>query len=76
MRIWKINLTRLSWSQQTHITYDPYNTHGLGVSSVNLSILEVMTSALSGYWRMAINSEDDSTVDTHWKIQIRRRDPV
>ena len=26
--------------------------------SIELSILEVMTSALSGYWRMAVNSEE------------------
>ena len=68
MRIWKMNLTRLSSSQQRHITYDSYTTHGSGVSSVNLSILEVMASALSGYCRMAINSEDESIVDAHRKI--------
>ena len=70
MRIWTINLTRLSWSQRRHTTYDLYNAHGLGVSSVNVSILEVMTSVLSGYWRIAINSnsETDSTVNAHRKI--------
>jgi hypothetical protein len=71
-----MNLTRLSWYQQRHITYDLYNTHGSGVSSVNLRMLEVMASALSGYWRMAVSPENDSTDDAHWKIYIRRRDPV
>ena len=43
-----------------HITDNRYDTHGLGVSSVNLRMLEVMTSALSGYWRI-VSSENNYT---------------